>query len=84
MIKEEVVPVEEVVEAPAEPEVAKKGKGETEAAPDAKAEAKPDAKADAKPDAKADARRSKEQRNGTFCIGQGFSPAATGATPMGF
>ena len=35
-IQEEVVAVEEAVaEAPAEPEVAKKGKGETEAAPDA-------------------------------------------------
>ena len=56
MIKEEVVPVEEVVEAPVEPEVAKKGKGETEAAPDAKPEAKADAKPDAKPEAKADAR----------------------------
>jgi len=52
MIKEEVVAVEEVVEVPTEPEVAKKGKGETEAAPDAKADAKPDAKADAKADAK--------------------------------
>ena len=38
LIKEEVVAVEAVVEAPAEPEVAKKGKGETEAAPDAKTE----------------------------------------------
>jgi large subunit ribosomal protein L25 len=57
MIKEEVVPVEEVVEAPVEPEVVKKGKGETEAAPDAKPEAKSDAKPDAKPDAKADARK---------------------------
>jgi large subunit ribosomal protein L25 len=56
MIKEEVVPVEEVVEAPVEPEVVKKGKGETEAAPDAKADAKPDAKPDAKSDARADAR----------------------------
>jgi large subunit ribosomal protein L25 len=53
LIKEEVVAVEEVVEAPVEPEVAKKGKGETEAAPDAK----PDAKAEAKPDAKADAKK---------------------------
>jgi len=43
-IKEEVAEVEEVVAAPAEPEVAKKGKGETEAA----ADAKPDAKSDAK------------------------------------
>ena len=57
MIKEEVVPVEEVVEAPVEPEVVKKGKGEMEAAPDAKPEAKSDAKPDAKPDAKADARK---------------------------
>ena len=57
MIKEEVVPVEEVVEAPVEPEVVKKGKGETEAAPDAKPETKSDAKPDAKPDAKADARK---------------------------
>ncbi len=48
MIKEEVVAVEEVVEAATEPEVAKKGKGETDAAPDAKADAKTDAKADAK------------------------------------
>jgi large subunit ribosomal protein L25 len=53
MIKEEVVAVEEVVAEPTEPEVAKKGKGETEAAPDAKA----DAKADAKPDAKSDAKK---------------------------
>jgi large subunit ribosomal protein L25 len=52
MIKEEVVAVEEVVEAPVEPEVAKKGKGETEAAPDAKTEAKPEAKADAKAEKK--------------------------------
>jgi large subunit ribosomal protein L25 len=48
MVKEEVVAVEEVVDTSVEPEVAKKGKGETEAAPDAKAEAKPDAKAEAK------------------------------------
>ena len=48
MIKEEVAAADEAVEAPTEPEVAKKGKGDAEAAPDAKAEAKPDAKADAK------------------------------------
>ena len=53
MIKEEVVAVEEVVAETVEPEVAKKGKGETEAAPDAK----PEAKAEAKPDAKADAKK---------------------------
>ena len=53
MIKEEVVAVEEVVAEPTEPEVAKKGKGEAEAAPDAK----PDAKAEAKPDAKADTKK---------------------------
>jgi large subunit ribosomal protein L25 len=52
MIKEEVVAVEEVVAEPTEPEIAKKGKGETESAPDAKTETKPDAKADAKADAK--------------------------------
>lgn len=46
LIKEEVVAVEEVVAAPTEPEVAKKGKGETDAAPAA------DAKADAKPEKK--------------------------------
>jgi hypothetical protein len=44
MVKEEVVAVEEVVDTSVEPEVAKKGKGETEAAPDAKADAKADAK----------------------------------------
>ncbi len=44
LIKEEVVAVEEVVAAPSEPEVAKKGKGETDAAPDAKADAKADTK----------------------------------------
>jgi len=53
MIKEEVVAVEEVVAEAVEPEVVKKGKGETEAAPDAKTEAK----AEAKPDAKADAKK---------------------------
>ena len=47
-IKEEVVEVEAVVAAPVEPEVAKKGKGETEAAPDAKADAKADSKTDDK------------------------------------
>jgi large subunit ribosomal protein L25 len=57
LIKEEVVAVEEVVEAPTEPEVAKKGKGETDAAPDAKTEAKPDVKADAKADAKAEKKK---------------------------
>ncbi|MGD0797730.1 MAG: 50S ribosomal protein L25 [Acidobacteriaceae bacterium] len=41
-IREEVVEPEAVAAAPAEPEVAKKGKGETEAAP--AAEAKPEAK----------------------------------------
>ena len=45
--------MEEVVAEPTEPEVVKKGKGETEAAPDAKA----DVKAEAKPDAKADAKK---------------------------
>ena len=53
LVKEEVVAVEEVVAEPTEPEVVKKGKGETEAAPDAKA----DVKAEAKPDAKADAKK---------------------------
>lgn len=48
LIKEEVVAVEEAAVASTEPEVAKKGKGETEAAPDAKADAKPDAKAEKK------------------------------------
>jgi large subunit ribosomal protein L25 len=52
LVKEEVVPVEEVVAEPTEPELVKKGKGEAEG----EAEAKPDAKAEAKPDAKADAR----------------------------
>jgi len=52
MIKEEVVAVEEVVAEAVEPEVVKKGKGETEAAPDAKTEAKAEAKPDAKTDAK--------------------------------
>jgi large subunit ribosomal protein L25 len=49
-IKEEVVEAEAVdaTATPAEPEVAKKGKGETDAAPDAKADAKPDAKAEKK------------------------------------
>jgi large subunit ribosomal protein L25 len=49
-IREEVVEPEAVdaTATPAEPEVAKKGKGETEAAPDAKADAKPDAKAEKK------------------------------------
>jgi large subunit ribosomal protein L25 len=47
-VKEEVVAVEDVAVAAGEPEVAKKGKGEAEAAPDAKAETKTDAKADAK------------------------------------
>ena len=50
-IREEVVEAAEgadVAAAPAEPEVAKKGKGETETAPDAKADAKPDAKAEKK------------------------------------
>jgi large subunit ribosomal protein L25 len=47
-IKEEVVEVEAVVAAPVEPEVAKKGKGETEAAPDVKADAKTDSKTDDK------------------------------------
>jgi large subunit ribosomal protein L25 len=47
-IKEEVVEVEAVVAAPVEPEVAKKGKGETEAAPDAKGDAKTDSKTDDK------------------------------------
>ncbi len=49
-IREEV-PEPEAVDAtatPAEPEVAKKGKGETEAAPEAKADAKTDAKAEKK------------------------------------
>ena len=44
LIKEEAVAVEEAVAAPAEPEVAKKGKGEAEAAPDAKADAKTEKK----------------------------------------
>ena len=48
LIKEEVVAVEEVAEAATEPEVAKKGKGETEAASDAKTDAKTEAKPDAK------------------------------------
>ena len=39
-VKEEVVPVEAVVAAPAEPEVAKKGKTDAEAAPAADAKAK--------------------------------------------
>ena len=47
-VKEEVVAVEDAAVAAGEPEVAKKGKGEAEAAPDAKAETKTDAKADAK------------------------------------
>jgi large subunit ribosomal protein L25 len=49
-IREEVVEPEAVdaTATPAEPEVAKKGKGETETAPDAKADAKPDAKAEKK------------------------------------
>ena len=49
-IREEVVEPEAVdaTATPAEPEVAKKGKGETDAAPDAKADAKPDAKAEKK------------------------------------
>jgi large subunit ribosomal protein L25 len=49
-IREEVAEPEAVdaTAAPAEPEVAKKGKGETETAPDAKADAKPDAKAEKK------------------------------------
>ena len=44
LIKEEAVAVEEAVAAPAEPEVAKKGKGEAEAAPDAKTDAKTEKK----------------------------------------
>lgn len=48
LIKEEVVAVEEAVATSAEPEVAKKGKGDAEATPDAKTDAKTDTKADAK------------------------------------
>ena len=47
-VKEEVVAVEETVATAAEPEVAKKGKGDEAAAPDAKADAKTDTKAEPK------------------------------------
>ncbi len=57
LIKEEVVPVEEVVAEPTEPELVKKGKGEAEG----EAEAKPDAKADAKPDAKPEAKADRKK-----------------------
>jgi len=43
-VKEEVVAVEEVAEAAVEPEVAKKGKGDEAAAPDAKVDAKAEPK----------------------------------------
>ncbi len=58
-IKEEVVEAEAVdaTAVPTEPEVAKKGKGEAEAAPDAKTDAKA---ADAKADAKADDKKGKK------------------------